>query len=332
MKRTTDLLTPDTVLPYLAHRGIEIGSDSHAAELGGGVSNVVIRASGSARAVIVKQSLPQLKVEADWHAPIERVITEGRALEYLARTVPDLVPEVLDVDESAFALTISCAPETWPDWKQSMMGGATVPGIGSRLGAGLGSLHRLSRSAELPSELLDPEPFELLRLQPYYEEAALFVPELAEEIHAQADVLRRERTCLVHGDLSPKNILVSPSGGELWVIDLEVAHLGNPIFDVAFLLTHLTMKAVHLPPSRTYVWRQASEFLEAYVAASRADDRKLEVAAMAQVGALLLARVYGKSTAEYLTLSERLIVSDTGRMLIRGEISDLRTLSRLLTH
>ena len=73
-------------------------------------------------------------------------------------------------------------------------------------------------------------------------------------IHIWREVLRAEaerlvtcRSVLVHGDFSPKNLLVS--GDRLVIIDCEVAWYGDPAFDLAFLLNHLCLKALYHAPA-----------------------------------------------------------------------------------
>jgi aminoglycoside phosphotransferase (APT) family kinase protein len=105
----------------------------------------------------------------------------------------------------------------------------------------------------------------------------------------------------VLGDWSPKNLLVYPD--RVVALDFEVAHLGDPAFDVAFLLTHLVLKAVHRPAQRSALHEAAQAFLRGYGEAARRaapDDAHV----VAELGCLLLARVDGKSPAEYLTPTE----------------------------
>jgi len=105
----------------------------------------------------------------------------------------------------------------------------------------------------------------------------------------------------VHGDFSPKNILVG-RGDAGWVIDFEVAHRGDPAFDVAFLLCHLTLKAVHRQGDADKFDICSREFAMAYV---RSGGGVEWPHALAHVGALLLARVGGKSPVEYLSAADR---------------------------
>src|SRR3546814_8749106 len=66
--------------------------------------------------------------------------------------------------------------------------------------------------------------------------------ELAPALTALADDLASRKSALVHGDVSPKNILVSASGPVF--LDAECAVYGDPAFDLAFCTTHLLLKSV----------------------------------------------------------------------------------------
>jgi 5-methylthioribose kinase len=54
---------------------------------------------------------------------------------------------------------------------------------------------------------------------------------------------RKHKLSLVHGDFSPKNIIIYQR--RLKLLDHEVVHFGDPAFDVGFALTHLLSKAHH---------------------------------------------------------------------------------------
>ena len=92
-------------------------------------------------------------------------------------------------------------------------------------------------------------------------------PDLAPAIDESIDELEQAGLTLVHGDFSPKNVLV-PAGAdrEPWVIDFEVVHVGHPVFDVAFLISHLILKAIHLPDRRAEIDVARAAFLARYEA------------------------------------------------------------------
>src|SRR5205085_1381845 len=87
--------------------------------------------------------------------------------------------------------------------------------------------------------------FFALRLEPYLLHAARAHPDCARPIEALSDFIERSRIALMHGDVSPKNILRGPDGPIF--LDAETAAYGDPAFDFGFCLNHLLLKSVLLP-------------------------------------------------------------------------------------
>jgi aminoglycoside phosphotransferase (APT) family kinase protein len=170
-----------------------------------------------------------------------------------------------------------------PSWKDQLMAGEVRLSIAHELGRRLALVHR-GPDAEAARALAGPGYFPELRVEPYYETTAKRHPDLG----IVADFVPQT---LVHGDYSPKNILVHKDG--LWVLDHEVAHWGDPAFDLAFMLNHLLIKAFIFADAR---YRDAARtFLDAYAPGS-----SLEARTMYHVAVLMLARVDGKSPLAYL--------------------------------
>jgi aminoglycoside phosphotransferase (APT) family kinase protein len=302
-------------------------------ELPGGVSNdvVVVRAGGSA--YVVKRALPRLRVAEVWEASAERSFTEAAALRWAASITPEAVPDVLAVDRSRHAIVIALAPDSYANWKQTLLAGIVRPAVGGRLGALLAAWHVASAvDSALLGDFDDQEAFGQLRVTPFYRVAAERNPVAAPAITALVEQMARTRTALVHGDFSPKNILVdAESDDELWVIDWEVTHAGDPTFDVAFLLHHLLCKAVALPEARSALLTTAIAFLDAYESAARGafgtPDRGY---LMGHVGALVLARVDGKSPVDYLSETQRDVARALALSALRTAPADLTDLWRLI--
>ena len=82
--------------------------------------------------------------------------------------------------------------------------------------------------------------FEELRLEPYYayHRDVKYRP-AAHDFLETADRRGREngQIALVHGDYSPKNVLLHED--RLVLLDYEVIHFGDPAFDIGFSLAHL---------------------------------------------------------------------------------------------
>ena len=104
----------------------------------------------------------------------------------------------------------------------------------------------------------------------------------------------------MHGDFSPKNILIGPEGPV--ILDAECAWYGDPAFDLAFVLTHLLLKGIWRPPQRMrYLecFRALVEAYSDYVVWEAPDAVDARTAAL--LPGLLLGRIDGKSPAEYVT-------------------------------
>lgn len=317
-----------TCTALLRKHGMAPNATSTIRPLGGGVSNIVFAVENQPRPLIVKQSLPRLRVADDWPAPMERLLTEAEALRLAADLTPDDVPPIAFVDHDLYALAEHRAPLDWRDWKTLLLAGIAAPAVAARLGHVLATWHNATRNrAGLPARLLDPQPYELLRLDPYYRTVARRAPDLAPTIEKYLNALRDGRSCLVHGDFSPKNVLVSPDAQRLWVIDFEVAHYGDPAFDVAFLLSHLVLKSLHRPERASGYDACAASFIRAYqhqVDPGLMPERRY---ILGHVGCLLLARVRGKSPAEYLDQAQR--AWDLGKTLATHPVEALDDLFAL---
>jgi 5-methylthioribose kinase len=302
-------LSNTEVPPYVVERGIfrEAGG-LEVVELAGGVSGVVFAVRGEGKRVVLKQALERVRVEDEWLVPPQRALHEAAALELMSTLAPGAVPRLLDVDPDVFALVMEEAPSGWRSWKSRLLEGHANPGVGARLGELLAMLHERTTEVELGS----PASFEAQRVDPYLRTTARRHPDLAPRIEAYTERLLETHSCVVHGDYSPKNVLVGeggPSAG-LWVIDWEIVHRGDPAFDVAFLLHHLLLKTIPRPAAAADYEACGAAFLGAY-------GPQLDTAyVLGLVGCLMLARVDGKSPAEYLTEPEREHARRTGIALL----------------
>lgn len=298
------MLDTESVMSYLIERGV-LHPNSYRVELmAGGVSNIVLGATDGIRRVVVKQALSKLRVSDDWYAPESRSAVEVDSMRFLSLLTPDYVPKVLDQDQERHILVIERSPSDWRDWKTMLLDSQIEPWVARTLGKVLGEWQ--SRSLEpmwLPDSLESGENFEALRIDPYYRTVAERLPSVKREVLELADSLMSCRQCFVHGDFSPKNILVGPE--RMWVIDFEVSHRGDPVFDPAFLLSHLMLKSIHVKGQANRLMECAREFLRTYVK-ERGDQFAPDWRYLFQhVGCLLLARIEGKSPVEYLTDNDR---------------------------
>ncbi len=320
------LLGPESVVAYLVAQGVLDGATAGRAKLlGGGVSNVVLSVADAQRSVVVKQARTKLRVEGDWYAPPTRAMAEADALELVGGITPGRVPRVLARDPARHVVVIERAPAGWEDWKSLLLAGRVEPSAGGELGALVAVWHSRTRYGPMAPSLEEGAHLEPLRLAPYYRAAAARHPSLRSRLTQLAEGLSGQKVCLVHGDCSPKNVMVGADG--LWVIDFEVAHRGDPVFDLAFMLCHLQLKALHRPELAERYDDCADRFIAAYEAGGGPGLHGGWEHVSSHVGCLLLARVDGKSPAEYLGPAEREQVRALGASLLSLPAAELAQLS-----
>jgi aminoglycoside phosphotransferase (APT) family kinase protein len=293
------------------------GSTITGSQIPGGVSSDVWALSVDGRSICVKRPLARLRVAADWRAPLERGAREQAWLRFAAGVRPGAVPLVLGSDEvnHAFAMELLDL-RRFSSWKELLLRGEMDVRAARRLGLHLAALHESSAASPTVMDTFsDQSTFKALRISPYFEAVLGRHPALRPEIAtAVADVLVPR--VVIHGDLSPKNVLVGDE--EAVLIDAECVSVGDPAFDVAFCLTHLTLKAAHRPHWHVGYRQLAQEFVSAYcshIAQEHVGDLLRRTGR--QLGALLLARVDGKSPVEYLGQAERDVVRRLGIDVLR---------------
>jgi len=317
------MLTPSNASGYLVARGVARPRDVR--ELGGGVSNTVLLVDLGGLRLVLKQSLHKLRVEQDWFADPDRIFRESAALMALAPHLPPgSLPEVFFEDRVNRVIAMTAAPPEAETWKSLLLRGEVSPKIAATIGRMLAAIwraswHAGSGNADWEDEFGDQTVFRELRLDPYYRSTAMRHPDLAGHIESLMHESAARRLALVHGDWSPKNFLIA--GSSVTAIDFEVIHFGDPSFDTAFLVNHLALKSFLQPGRRAAYQAAAVCFFDAARQGLPEDGRRhaaawLEPATLAHLGALMLARVDGKSPAEYLDSALQGRVRSVARDLI----------------
>jgi 5-methylthioribose kinase len=309
------VLDEGSVISYLNERKL-LSGNATVEVLTGGVSCVVLAVASNEREIVVKQALPELKTKAKWVADQRRAIVEADAMRVYQSITPDSVPELLDCDEANFTLTMSRLPNTCTNWKQDMLEGRIHPEMGEKLGKILAQWHNATGvDAAIKAKFMEGELFEQLRVSPFYRAVADKNPNLLQVINSLIKEITTEKIALVHGDFSPKNILATPDQSPI-VLDFEVAHTGNPVFDLGFICAHLLCKTIRTDNSaeKEALIATATNFLNSYRQSCNlaiADSLPQHVALIA------LARVEGVSPVNYLDESaQRELVAITKSALL----------------
>jgi aminoglycoside phosphotransferase (APT) family kinase protein len=307
---------PDEIVAALRRMGLCGGATPRGRPLTGGVSSDIWLVALPGGQVCVKRALAKLKVAADWRAPVARNLYEARWMARANAAVPGSAPAVLGQDGGTLVMQYLPAA-THKLWKHQLRDGHADPALAEVVGRSLVCIHAATAAdPATASDFPTDEIFFDIRLEPYLLATAARHPDRADALRALVAATQANRRALVHGDVSPKNILAGPAGPVF--LDAECAWWGDPAFDLAFCLNHLLLKCLWTPAAR-------DGFLICFAALARGylDGVTWEPAADAERRAarllpgLLLARVDGKSPVEYIaTEPDRARVRKVGRALL----------------
>jgi 5-methylthioribose kinase len=256
----------DATLPeYVRGLGLAGASDEIRVEpAGDGNINWVRRVRvGGERSVVVKQARAALERFPQYRASTERIVFERRWLE-IARPLDRgrVCPEVLAFDETGRVLVLEdLGGAERLDHAMSRGPSRAVADAAASLATLLGAVHgaTAARAAELAPRFANDD---MRRLHGEHVFALPFrrndfaLPEglqlEAERIWGDGDLVAiadhayarylQPRGALVHGDVQAGNVLLAARGPVL--LDAEIAHVGDPAFDVGTLIAHLLLPAV----------------------------------------------------------------------------------------
>jgi aminoglycoside phosphotransferase (APT) family kinase protein len=299
--------------------------------LTGGVSSDVWRATDGFASFCVKAALPELKTKARWEAPIGRALAERNWLDWVGKHFDGFAPRILAFDAAGPTIVMDFLdPSHFRNWKSELMDGRVDTGIARQVGSRLARIHAASVcAASVPASFANDADFDALRIDPYFRYTAAREPTVAPRLLELVSDLEGRREALVHGDVSPKNILCGPDGPVF--IDAECATFGDPAFDIAFCLNHILIKSMVMPDRRGELNRAALELWEGYAESARwPGSGAVELRCTALLPALMLARVSGKSPLEYLDESGARSVRSAAIELLGRPACNMTALARFV--
>ena len=320
-----ELLTEETVVDYLISNGLFTPDEKIEVEvLTGGVSNTVLAISTGTKNLVLKQALPALKVAELWEADPRRAIVEADALKLFHSLNPEIVPELVFVDPIRFVVIMKRVPLASRVWKSDLLGGIYRPQVARTLGTTLAQWHNFGASnLDVHSKFMEDTLFDQLRIDPFYRFVANKNIDLREPINQLISELEKDKSTIVHGDFSPKNFMVTEDD-HVYILDFEVMHVGNPVFDLAFIMAHLLCKFFNAPNAdeATELSNIAKTFLDAYL-----EHSQIAPTLVLHTALITLARVEGKSPVNYLSQSEQeKIQLLTKKVLLDQKAEDVMTL------
>ena len=310
---------PTEILDALRRMHLLGAAEPRGKRLTGGVSSDIWRIDLHNRSICVKRALAKLRVAADWQAPVERNRYEAAWMGRANAAVPGSAPALLGQDEASGTLAMQyLPPDDHPLWKTQLRDGNAAPAFAAQVAATLVHIHAVSAAdpataADFPTDRI----FFDIRLEPYLLATGRARPEFAPALEALVAQTQDTKRALVHGDVSPKNILAGPRGPVF--LDAECAWWGDPAFDLAFSLNHLLLKCLWTPSATSGFLACFDALAARYIAGITWEPPPdLEARTARLLPGLLLARVDGKSPVEYITReADKDRVRRTARALLR---------------
>jgi aminoglycoside phosphotransferase (APT) family kinase protein len=304
---------------------VSCGSQPRLTALTGGVASDIWKVETGKRVFVVKRARAKLRVAQEWTVPISRNASEVAWMRTAAAIVADAVPRILADDSSAGAFAMEFLdPGDFPVWKSELASGRIDIGFAASVGRTIAAIHAATAHSEsIARAFANDAVFHAIRLEPYLEATARAHPPLSERLLALSRETLATRIALVHGDVSPKNILVGPRGPVL--LDAECAWFGDPSFDLAFCLNHLLLKSL-------WVHGAAERLVAAYDALRGAYVERVtwepvdvfERRTARLLPGLMLGRIDGKSPVEYITAdADKFSVRDVAARLIASPVATL---------
>ena len=310
MNADLDIERPEALLAYLRRAGhIPADEQPLIRNIAGGVSNrTVLVERPSGEAWVVKQALKKLRVAVEWYSSPERIHREALGMRWLEKLAPPGTSTgLIFEDHATHILAMEAVPQPHENWKDMLLAGRLDTGHVQQFGRLLGTIHRAAHQYrdQIAPAFNDRSFFETLRIEPYYVYTWSQIPETAQFYDRLIGETRTRRLTLVHGDYSPKNILVYQ--GRMILLDHEVIHFGDPTFDLGFSLTHFLSKAHHLPAYRAAFREATVVYWRHYrnIVMNEPWATDLEARAVRKTLGVMLARVRGRSPLEYLDQTER---------------------------
>jgi aminoglycoside phosphotransferase (APT) family kinase protein len=298
---------PDERLVVALRRGglIAKGAPADFEALAGGVSSDIWKVTTPTLTFCVKRALARLKVSADWQAPVERNQYEVAWMRLADRIVPGAAPRILHHDAGEmFCAMAFLDPRDHRLWKSELRDGRADAADAAEVGRRLGLIHAATaNNAQVAAAFPRSDIFHAIRLEPYLEATAAAHPDLREALFGLSRRTGATRLAMIHGDVSPKNILLGP-GGPVF-LDAECACIGDPAFDLAFCLNHMLLKCLWNPAARAGYHACFADMTQAYLGQVGWEPAAaVEQRAASLLPALFLARVDGKSPVEYIRNEE----------------------------
>lgn len=271
-------------------------------EIKGGVSSELWKVSFKSQNYCIKRSLKRLRVEEDWEAPIVRNLNEFNYLNSLESIVPQNIPKPIAYSHEYNMFIMQYFDEKeFKNWKLQLKAGIANYAVVKKLADIVGTIHQFTykNRHSIMNKFQNEDIFYHTRIKPYFLSLIDKYSNLREYILQSIDLMQKNKHVLVHGDISPKNILVSNK--KVILLDAECAWHGDPAFDIAFLLNHMLLKCLFNSNLNKYFLDSYELILNKYIKYVIWEEIENFTKRLSNIiPILILARIDGRAPVEYI--------------------------------
>lgn len=248
----------------------------------------------------IKRALKKLTVKEDWFAPISRSNFEVAYFKACQNINTESFPKILGHDKKKYILAMEWfKPEKYILWKKKLLDMTFETKDGYTISNILREKHSyFHNKSDYKKEFENDKTFYDIRIEPYILFTSKSYPKYENCFIDAAKSLVLNKKTVIHGDFSPKNILIGPQFPI--ILDAETACWGDPVFDLAFCNNHIILKSILNTSNKKEYILLSKKFIETYInkinweEKSNFIDRFLKL-----IPLLVLARLDGKSPIEY---------------------------------
>ena len=274
----------------------------HIKKLEGGVSSDVYKVQTNSKTYCIKRSLPKLRVLKEWFADTKRLRYEYLWLKHCKKIIPNSIPNIYQFSAKQDFLILEYLNEkNYTTLKSKLLNKDIDINVINKISKNLSKIHNESTGKFVKKKFINnSKNFYDLRLDAYFNEVGRVYPHLKKIIKNIIKNYEKYSSTLVHGDFSPKNILIFNKN--IKYIDAETCNFGDPAFDVVYFCNHLLLKSIHIPDKKNKFIKSYENFFNTYLKSIKFSQRKNFIdRCIAMVPIMLLARIDGKSPVEYIT-------------------------------
>jgi len=301
-------------------------------KLTGGVSSEVYHVKTNKNNYCIKRSLKRLLVKKKWIANTNRIKFEYLWLKHCQNILKRNIPNTYEFNNKKKYIVMEYLKTSqYKTLKQLYFNKIININTIRSISKHLYKIHSNSSNYKTKKTFEgNYKNFYDLRLDPYFNEVGRVYPKYKGYIKKINENYIKHSNTLVHGDFSPKNILVGKN--KIIYLDAECCNFGDPVFDLVFFTNHLLIKSIFFKDkSQEFIKLYISFYKEYLSNLSTKNFNSYIDRIIKMTPIMLLSRVDGKSPVEYINkVKIKNIIRKKSFLLLDSKINSLNDIIKVI--